>query len=89
MSQVTTSERSSSARSTPAAESPAVLALSASRNAARILRLHREQPLGDGNRVSRRRPGEELRLEALGEHAPIMAQTGPSPAAWRERSAAA
>ena len=53
---------------------------------ARILRLHREQPLGDGNRVSRRRPGEELRLEALGEHAPIMAQTGPSPAAWRERA---
>ncbi len=44
--------------------------------AAWILRLHREQSLGDGNRIACRRPGEELRLEALGEHAPIMAQPG-------------
>ncbi len=36
--------------------------------AARVLRLDGEQPLHDRERVPRRRPGEKLRREPLGEH---------------------
>ena len=36
--------------------------------AARVLRLHGEQPLGDGDRSRRGRPGEQLRGETLGDH---------------------
>jgi hypothetical protein len=37
-------------------------------SAARILRLHRQQASDDRDRVARRRPGEQLRREALGDH---------------------
>ena len=64
-SQVISSERSSvSARSTSAAVSPSLRARTASRAPARILALHREQPLGHRHRVARRRSGEQLRGES-------------------------
>ena len=68
LSQVTSSVRSSlSARSTSAAVSPSVRARTASRAAARILALDREQPLGDGGGVWLRGAGQALRREPLGE----------------------
>jgi hypothetical protein len=42
--------------------------------AAQVLGLDGEQPLGDRDRVARRRPGQELRGETVGEHRPSFAR---------------
>ena len=40
--------------------------------AARVLALHCEQPLGDRGRIAQRRPGERLRREALSDDGPAI-----------------
>jgi hypothetical protein len=52
--------------------------------AARILPLDREQPLGDRDRIARRRAGEELGGEARGEH-PARSQAERPPGGARKR----
>ena len=66
LSHVTTSERSSvSARSTSAADEPGRARPDRQPEAARVLALDREQPLGHGDRVARRLAREQLRGETL------------------------